>query len=359
MNINKVVEVTPCRKRSIKGSFDVKKIVYKELWDKVRLIQDWSNLTSEEIELVERARKVDKMDIKVKTFLPANYLQEIKTLESRAATILDSYCLNGSNYMNKDKVKNFISDIKPLTMQMEAIIDKIVKNWGMVEDTAADLIFTIADGAITEEEARVIAKKKIPKMGTFTKSYANCFCYRQQPLVKSLSLLNIADDSSMNGNDFHLGEIRGAFIFQLEEALVALDDILYQQSLEFMEKKQTRPKRKINACLKQLNKFKGIIETKEYFYILQKLEELSEEDNPYSLTENMEITSTYLIQYLKAEGNFNVSLKWMSSERIEEYKGDMPNEEELNKIFDLFVPETEVHSATSLAYADEVQLSLF
>lgn len=292
--LGEIVVVKPKRKKSIMGSMDVKKLVYRDLTEKVKNL-DYKNLTEEDEQLIERYKDVGNMDIKVKSFLPEEYIKELKTIKNKVTGLYQGHCLSDScSYMTVEKWEDFKKEIEPYVEQCRCLITRIVDNWDNVFEYAIELLYNVLEEKISKDELREIIKRRMPKPSKFEKSYENSFCYTVTPLVNELKYVNIMTGGNQCGEDFYISEIEEITKEALTEVVKTLDNMLNKQQLAKLDfhkekKLQLRPRRRLKACSESIQRVTVAFKDNKLIDLSRRIDDILEETNDFILYEEAEL----------------------------------------------------------------------
>ena len=329
---SQIMTVKPKNRRTIKGSMDVKSILYMELNEKIKKL-DMLNLSVEEkTKLLEKREDINHMSVKMTSFLPYEYLHELSDVQNQVKTLYRSSCITDDcQYMTMANWEKMKEELMPIIEKCNGILDDITAHWDYVLESAAKRLFNVSDNKITMEEAEAIIQRKVKSAKIFRQSYENAFCYTVAPLDDNLKFVNVGKDEEQAGDEFYLNEMESILKKQLLEIVTTLDTLLHNKELskyDFGEKpKQMRPRRSLNACKKILDRFTAAFKDKELIALSKKIADIVEldSDEDYILYEEaeylcMDVIAKLYESKLLAADEYPEDLKFMTKSKYDGMK---------------------------------------
>ncbi|MCR0315474.1 hypothetical protein MKA27_12965 [[Clostridium] innocuum] len=195
-----IIEVTPIRNRAIKGAKDIKKILYKDIYEKVKVI-DHRNLSEADKKMLEKWKAINSLETKIKTILPEEYAKRLNRLQSQARNAYKSACLSENvAYMTNDQFKALMSQMQEYRQECDEIIDEITGNWKFVESDLRSRLQKL-DVDINDTEIDNIIKS-LPSADEFRRSYNNVFVYRTSSINKNDFVVDAGTAEVKNAEDY-------------------------------------------------------------------------------------------------------------------------------------------------------------
>jgi len=341
-NENEIVVVKPRSKRAIKGSMNIKKILYAELNEKIKAM-DFMNLSEEDKKLIEKRNDINHMKVTINSFIPDKYLDRLSEIQNRVRNIYRSHCITDDClYMTKAHFEDMKMELIPNIEECRKLIDEIAADWDNVLKSATNRLYNVAEDKITMEEARAIIEKKVPSVKQFKNSYDNVFCYTVAPLDKNLTYVNVGSNEEQKGDDFYLGEIQTLLKSKMMEIVETLDSLLYNKEMsryDFGDKpKQLRPRGRLKACNRTLERFTEAFKDNDLIALSNRIEEISNlgPDEDYILYEEAEylcvdiLAKMYSSKMLKAD-EYPEELEFMKKDKYTAMKKQKDMYTEVNQ----------------------------
>lgn len=239
-----IIEVIPIRNRAIKGAKDIKKILYKDIYEKVKVI-DYNNLSETDKKLLEKWKAINTLEAKIKTILPEEYAKRLNRLQSQARNAYKSACLSESvAYMTNDQFKALMSQMQEYRQDCDEIIDEITGNWGFVESDLRSRLQKLNVDIDETEIDKII--ESLPSPEKFRRSYDNIFVYKTSAINKNDFVVDAGTSQVKNAEDYCKDNIQLFYYETLYYVYRKLDEKL---SKLFM---QTSKIVKTHAGIKQL-----------------------------------------------------------------------------------------------------------
>ena len=270
-----LVEVHPAKTRCYYGAMDVKNILFEELFNKVNNL-DFNNLSKDDKQLIEQYQAVNKMSVHINTIIPERFSKELQQLKNKANMLYKSYCISDScNYMTQDGLDGLLDSVKPIKKKILQIVGEIYDNWEEVVKCAAETLSKASKGVLSYEDSLNVVKQKLPTKDAFKHSYRNICAYIYGPI--NTNFRHISGDSEIitDGKEVIACELDEIIRDMYISVLKSLDEVLTtEKMMDANPNGIYRPRKRINAAIKKINRICHILKDDETEKIVEMLEDI-------------------------------------------------------------------------------------
>lgn len=290
-----LVAVYPIRTRTLKGSFSIKKILFKSLFEQIEQL-DWNCLNNEDRELIERYKALDAVDAKIKSFLPKDKINALMSVQNKARVFYKGLCIDDEvPYMTMENYEELKVGILPFVEECNNIIKGIVDEWGYVKYSLKVELKKIEKN-LTEKDIEMIVNA-IPSPEKFKKSYDKAFLYECRGIEANKQVIDFASGTVRGGEAAIMDELNTLIEKKLKHSIEVLDATLYG-FYHKNDKQICRMRKTIKALARQLIKSTSFLGNVSLENIANKLNSLCKIENDYELTMEAEMVGKTIIDML-------------------------------------------------------------
>lgn len=288
-----IIEVTPIRNRAIKGAKDIKKILYKDIYEVVKNV-DYNNLTVEDEKILEKWNAINTLETKIKTILPKEYAKELNRIQSKARNAYKKACLSESvAYMTNEAFKTLMSEMQDYRHECDEVIDKITANWSFVKSDLRNRLRKL-DVNIDENDIEKIIES-LPSPEKFKQSYCNIFAYKTSSINQSDFIVDAGTSEIKNAEDYCKDNIKLLYYETLYYAYRKLDEKLAK--LLSTTDKIVKTHAGIKQLVERLKKL-DVFENPKIGDLKKRINELYFIDDDDELSQKMEIICKEVIDLM-------------------------------------------------------------